>query len=72
MLAPSLGPSNARVHPLAEHGSLKLGEGSEHLEHEPPGRGLGVDRVAIEVEDAQLLTARPNRESPQPGSPEVV
>jgi hypothetical protein len=33
VLAAGLGPSNARVHPLADHGSLELCEHAHHLEH---------------------------------------
>src|SRR4051812_45981789 len=31
MLAVSLSPSNPRIHPLADHGSLELGEHAHHL-----------------------------------------
>ena len=33
VLATSLGPSNARIHPLADHCALELGEHAHHLEH---------------------------------------
>jgi len=31
--------------PLADHGTLELGEGSKHLCHQPARRGGGVDRL---------------------------
>jgi hypothetical protein len=47
VLATGLGPSNAGIHPLADHCALELGEHAHHLEHRLAGRRRGVDALLM-------------------------
>jgi hypothetical protein len=50
VLAPGLGPSNAHIHPLTDHGALELGEHAHHPKHRLAGRRRRVEKV-----DAQAV-----------------
>lgn len=41
-------PGEARQHALANHGSLKLREHAQHLEHGAPGRCRGVEALLMQ------------------------
>src|SRR3954447_11921294 len=47
MLARRFGPSNARIHPLADHRALELSEHAHHLKHRLAGRRRGVDALLM-------------------------
>jgi hypothetical protein len=56
VLATGLGPSNARIHPLADHRALELGEDAHHLEHGLARRRRGVDALLMQEQvDAQAV-----------------
>ena len=40
---------------LLQHGTLELGEGTDHLHHHAPGRGRGVDRLREATEPGLTL-----------------
>jgi hypothetical protein len=47
VLAVNLGPSNARIHPLADHRSLELGKQTHHLKHCFACRTRRVDALLV-------------------------
>ena len=56
VLATGLGPSNARIHPLADHCALELGEHAHHLEHGLARRRRGVDALLMQEQvDAKAV-----------------
>jgi hypothetical protein len=44
------GTRHARLHPLADHAALELGEHAEHLKHRPPSRRAGVEALLVQIE----------------------
>jgi hypothetical protein len=44
------GTRHARLHPLADHAALELGEHAEHLKHRPPSRRAGVQALLVQIE----------------------
>ncbi len=58
---------------LDDRRSLELGEHAEHLDHHPPGRACGVERLGRRPEqDARLVEALEDLREPPDGAREAV